>query len=196
MSDLFEKHLTKEKLLFRSTIIINKKYSKYRSIRGVAFVLFLIAATPAIYMSNSADGRQDLIWGATNEDSPFFFYYVVLIILTVIYGTIHFYTWRQKVTGEFIITNKTLVIKNNEQYYSYSLDDLESLILSRGSSYHVEDHIGKPYDGDNHIIYTVKNKEKEKLEFRINDVNHNLEFVDLVSFLRNNLQSKFKFFSI
>lgn len=180
---------------FNTQIVHNIRYRKYRTIRGILFILFLVVGLPAYYMNKPTEGERGLLY-ELERNPGLIYYYITLATIAILYGFTHYFTWRIKKVGSLKISEELIEIEDLDFKLSIKLNSLKKLLLERGSTYHKDEDFAKPYKGDNFIEVHLKDGGVYKFEFAINSEEHNEVFEKLVKYLTGKLGLRFKYISI
>jgi len=184
-------------MIFETSLITNPRYKKYKIIRGVFYLALLVFGVPAFFLVESSSNRRSLSEDL-NEFPLLMYYFLILTVIGIFYGIIHYYSWRIKIIGQLKLDMNGLVILVEGDKKQISFQDIETIKITRSSTFHKGDDNGfsKPYKGNNWIELKLDNENLIKYEFMIKSEDHNDAFERMVKDLKIKLRQKFLFFSI
>jgi hypothetical protein len=183
-------------MTFETEIINNPNYLKFKNVRRIMFVILLIYGTPAYFLGAGSPSKKNDFSNELSSSPELMIYYMSLLVLLIIYGIIHYSTWRMRNLGRLTIMPDRIKVEDKGNLTQIELTKIQRLSITRNSTYHKIDYVGKPYPGNNWLEITGNKGEKQSYEFTINNEDHNEKFEQIIQNLLKKMGSKVKYKSI
>lgn len=185
---------------FKTQLISNPKFFKYRVLRDIIAGILLVVSVPAIYMNSNSSNRKSSREELSQNHYVLYYFCFVLLLFFIYYLFNYFITKTEKV-GSLEISHDRIKIEKDNEIFNYKISTLEKVEIERGSTFHHDgldrkNNENESYTGDNWIIIHEKNKTVIKYEFEIRDTNHNEEFEKMIFPLRRKYMGKVVYRSI